>query len=73
MWLFKNFGIIFLLTGGGPLYYTTTLPVHIYNVAFSKYKMGGAAALSIMMLFIQLPLVIVYLRRYTTAEERITL
>jgi multiple sugar transport system permease protein len=73
MWLFKNFAIIFLLTGGGPLDYTTTLPVYIYNTAFTDYRMGKAAALSILMLFVQLPIIIIYLRRYARAEERITL
>jgi len=71
MWLFKNFAIIFLLTNGGPLDYTTTLPVYIYRTAFSDYKMGEAAAISILMLLVQLPLIIVYLRRYSKAEEQI--
>ena len=71
MWLFKNFAIIFLLTGGGPLDATTTLPVRIYNVAFSEYKMGEAAAISILMLLVQLPAIVIYLRRYSTAEEQI--
>jgi multiple sugar transport system permease protein len=71
MWLFKNFEIIFLLTGGGPLHYTTTLPVRVYRVAFSDYKMGEAAAISILMLLVQLPIIIIYLRRYSKAEEEI--
>ncbi len=73
MWLFKNFEIIFLLTGGGPLHYTTTLPVRVYNVAFSDYKMGEAAAISILMLLVQLPIIIIYLRRYSRAEEEINM
>ena len=72
MWLFKNFEIIFLLTGGGPLHYTTTLPVRVYNVAFSDYKMGEAAAISILMLLVQLPVIIIYLRRYAKAEEELS-
>ncbi len=71
MWLFKNFAIIFLLTNGGPLDYTTTLPVHIYRTAFSDYKMGEAAAISILMLLVQFPIIIAYLRRYSKAEEQI--
>jgi ABC-type sugar transport system permease subunit len=46
--------------------------VRVYNVAFSDYKMGEAAAISILMLLVQLPVIIIYLRRYAKAEEELS-
>jgi len=41
------FGSIFILTGGGPVYATTTVVYHIYQQAFSFGRFGYASALSI--------------------------
>ena len=73
MWTFKDFSTVYLLTKGGPVDATRTLPLFIYQLAFSNNNMGAAAAVSIMMLLIQMPIIIWYLRRYEMAEERITL
>jgi ABC-type sugar transport system permease subunit len=41
------FGSIFILTGGGPVYATTTIAYHIYSQAFNFGRFGYASALSI--------------------------
>jgi ABC-type sugar transport system permease subunit len=41
------FGSIFILTGGGPVYATTTIAFHIYSQAFNFGRFGYASALSI--------------------------
>lgn len=41
------FGSIFILTGGGPVYATTTVAYHIYGQAFNFGRFGYASALSI--------------------------
>jgi multiple sugar transport system permease protein len=41
------FGSIFILTGGGPVYATTTIAFHIYSQAFNFGGFGYASALSI--------------------------
>ncbi|MBO9392220.1 sugar ABC transporter permease [Caldilinea sp.] len=45
---FNVFDIIWLLTGGGPSNATTTLPVLIYDTAFTKYRLSQAAAISVL-------------------------
>lgn len=44
---FNVFDVIWLLTGGGPSNATTTLPVLIYDTAFTKYRLSQAAAISV--------------------------
>ncbi len=41
---FNNFPIIFTMTGGGPVYSTTTSVIYIYKVAFEQYNLGYASA-----------------------------
>jgi ABC-type sugar transport system permease subunit len=41
------FGSIFILTGGGPVYATTTIAFHIYSQAFDFGRFGYASALSV--------------------------
>jgi ABC-type sugar transport system permease subunit len=41
------FGSIFILTGGGPVYATTTIAYHIYSQAFNFGRFGYASAISI--------------------------
>lgn len=45
---FNVFDVIWLLTGGGPSGATTTLPVLIYDTAFTKYRLSQAAAISVL-------------------------
>ena len=40
IWGFNNFDIIYLLTQGGPLEATFTLPIYTYNTAFYRGQMG---------------------------------
>ncbi len=73
MWLFKDFDMIYLMTQGGPLASTRTLPLLIFFAAFDKRKMGEAAAISIMMLVLILPLAFFIMRYYKKSEDQITL
>jgi len=45
---FNVFDIIWLMTGGGPSGATTTLPVLIYDTAFTRYRLSQAAATSVL-------------------------
>ena len=47
---FQAFATIFLLTGGGPLYNTTTIVLFIYNRAFQLQEMGYASSASLILL-----------------------
>lgn len=47
---FQNFGLIFLMTQGGPLNTTATLAWEIYMNVFSYLRIGRGAAISVVML-----------------------
>lgn len=63
IWDFKEFDMIYLLTGGGPLNDTQTLPLLVYQEAFALNDMGMASAYAVVMMLIMLVFMIVYIRR----------
>ncbi|OJX97484.1 carbohydrate ABC transporter membrane protein 1 (CUT1 family) [Salana multivorans] len=48
LWSFNILDTIFLITEGGPADATTTLPVYVYNTAFSAFRASEAAAASVL-------------------------
>ncbi len=46
IWMFNKFDIIYIMTTGGPGDTTTTLPIHIYEIAFLEFKLGQAGAIA---------------------------
>lgn len=63
IWDFKEFDLIFLLTGGGPIIGTQTLPLMVYKEAFALNQMGGASAAAVLMMLIMLLFMSLYLSR----------
>lgn len=57
------FELPFIMTGGGPGYATTTVVMHIYNLAFGAYNLGKATALAIVLFFVIMALILIQ-RRY---------
>lgn len=52
LWIFRDFSIIYVLTGGGPLKATQTLSIMTYEQAFGFFRMGYASAIGIVTLVI---------------------
>ncbi|WP_337102642.1 carbohydrate ABC transporter permease [Paenibacillus sp. YIM B09110] len=50
IWTAVNFDFIWVMTEGGPLYASETLPIMIYRYAMESYNFGNASALASMML-----------------------
>jgi len=48
IWTFNSFDVIWILTGGGPLRTTETLPIAIYKTAFRYLRFGGIGKASAM-------------------------
>ncbi len=48
VWTFNSFDIIWVLTQGGPLRATETLPIAIYNTSFRMLRFGGIGKASAM-------------------------
>ena len=69
IWDFKEFDLIFLLTGGGPLNDTQTLPLLVYQEAFALNDMGKASAYAVVMMLIMFVFMLVYIRRTTDTEQ----
>ena len=56
---FKTFDQVQLMTGGDPLYSTTTMVHQIYQRGFTEFRMGYAAAMSVVLLLIMLAITLV--------------
>ncbi len=50
IWVFNNFDIIYLITGGGPAGLTTTIPIYAYNVGWGAKLLGKSSAVTILLL-----------------------
>ncbi len=50
IWVFNNFDIIYLITGGGPAGLTTTIPIYAYNMGWGAKLLGRSSAVTILLL-----------------------
>jgi len=50
IWVFNNFELLFLLTGGGPAGLTTTLPIFAYRTGWGLQQLGVASAITVLLL-----------------------
>jgi len=70
IWTFHKFEIIYLLTGGGPLDATTTLPILVYFKGFVDFELGRAAAIAVLTFLILTALIAAYFLLMRRAEAR---
>ncbi len=61
IWVFNNFDMIYLLTGGGPANATTTVPIYAYNMGWGTKMLGKSSAVTMLLLAFLLLVCIVYL------------
>lgn len=59
---FKNFDIVYLSTGGGPLGNTEVLATYVYKQAFEQYALGYGASIGAVMLILMLTFTVVYVK-----------
>jgi multiple sugar transport system permease protein len=71
IWAFNEFDMVYLPAGGGPLSFTTTVPVYIRHVAFGVGDIGHAAAVAMVMLVMVAVLSNVYFWVYRRAERHL--
>lgn len=72
VWTFNSFDIIWILTRGGPLDATTTLPIAIYNTSFRFIRFGGmgkASAMTIMQVTLVTLISVFYVKTLERGEE----
>ena len=63
LWVFREFTIIWVLTGGGPIRATETLAIMTYREAFTSFRMGVAAAVGVVTLVISAAASVVFIRQ----------
>lgn len=52
LWIFRNYDLVYTITGGGPNQATETMPLLLYNQAFKYYNMGYASTIGIISLLV---------------------
>lgn len=65
----NTFDMILALTGGGPGRATEVLALFMYFEGFSRYQLGGAATVAVLMLLINIVMTVVYLNFFLDEEE----
>lgn len=69
LWTFNNFENIYLLTRGGPMNATYTLPILSYYTAFIRSNIGYASAIATIMLVILLIVAMLYMKILSNREK----
>ncbi|KPJ76041.1 MAG: hypothetical protein AMS19_13430 [Gemmatimonas sp. SG8_23] len=69
IWDFKEFDLIYLMTGGGPVGATRVLSLLVYEEAFRVNRMGMASTYAVAMMLVLLGFTLVYLRQTNRLEE----
>ncbi len=69
IWIFNNFDLIYLLTGGGPADLTRTLPIYAYNIGWGLKQLGRSSAVTILLLLFLIGICIVYFRMLDRWEK----
>ena len=60
IWIFNNFDIIYLLTGGGPADKTMSVPIYAYNMGWGTKMLGKSSAVTILLLLFLLLVCFIY-------------
>ena len=60
VWIFNNFDIIYLITGGGPANATTTLPIFAYNLGWGTKLLGRASAVTVLFFIFLVAICFIY-------------
>lgn len=60
VWVFNNFDLIYMITGGGPAGASATMPIYIYNTGWTGRLVGRASAASILLLLFLVILCVLY-------------
>ena len=70
IWMFNKFDLIWLLTKGGPLNQTETLPTLAYRKSFIEYNLGGGAAVATISFLILSGVILIYLRLFPIDDAK---
>jgi len=66
---FNSYDLAFIMTGGGPVNSSMILGLYVYNLGFTRFDFGGAAAAGTLMFLTSLFLIFVYVLSQNRKEE----
>jgi multiple sugar transport system permease protein len=69
IWMFNKFDLIWIITAGGPLEATQTLPIYAYKLAFQDFDFGRAAAACTAMFLVLVAGSLLYFRFFNPTRE----
>jgi multiple sugar transport system permease protein len=69
LWTFNNFDMVYLTTGGGPVYATEVLPVYLYQKSWISYTIGYASSIGVVMFIILMAYFAIYVRIYQRQQQ----
>ena len=62
VWVFNNFDIIYLITGGGPADTTMTLPIFAYDMGWGSKLLGRSSAVTVLLFIFLLSVCFIYFK-----------
>lgn len=62
VWVFNNFDLIYMITGGGPAGASKTMPIYIYDTGWTGRMVGKASSASIILLLFLVILCVLYFK-----------
>ena len=69
LWMFNDFETIWLLTSGGPVNKTLTLPILVYITSFKKFELSLALSITVLMTIFLVLMAVVFFRIYRVEED----
>ena len=69
VWVFNNFDIIYLITGGGPANSTMTLPIYAYNMGWGTKLLGRSSAVTVLLFIFLLLICFIYFKVISRWEK----
>lgn len=69
IWVFNNFDLIFLLTGGGPGSVTETLPLYAYRLGWNLNNLGQSATVAVLLFIFLMGIISVYFHLLNQKEN----
>jgi len=62
IWTMQVFALVWMTTGGGPIYATEMLSTYTYKLAFSRYQFSLASASAVLLLILSLSMTYFYIK-----------
>ncbi len=62
IWIFNNFDLIYLITGGGPAGATATVPIYAYDMGWGTKLLGRASSVTVLLFLFLLFISIMYFK-----------